>query len=324
VVTINDEAAQQALTGNTASQTVASLNRDTAGAQIAAQRQDAQALQRQVVAERAIMQEAVKQFTVIGDKVYRKETEAKKLVNITCQENKAACSQAVVTLAQIEAVNGKITSFNNGMLNDEQAALVNAYMQTTGQQLQGGVIVVVNPMINDVVSEAAWVVWKKVEEVFGFGTSSVGDLNLALQAIALSKGAKLDTVSHSAGNFGVAEMLRRLDESGAKEAAVGIVTMFGSPVNAQGTANTVNTITSGQGAVQQSTHKDDWVGTVFGGNAPTGGQDTTFSNSHGSYTGSLPSVHNPNWDSNELRDLTNQVWGNERFSQPVTITPSSK
>jgi hypothetical protein len=68
--------------------------------------------------------------------------------------------------------------------------------------------VVVNPRINEVVCEAAWVAWKKVEDVFGFGTSSVGDLNLALQAIALAQGVKLDTVSHSAGNFGVAEMLR--------------------------------------------------------------------------------------------------------------------
>ena len=233
-------------------------------------------MQQTVEAERVIKQEAVKQITVIGDKVYRKETEEKKLVNITCKENKTACSQAVVTLDQIDAVNGKIKAFNNGMLNDEQAALVNAYMQATGQQLQDGVIVVVNPRINDVVSEAAWAAWKKVEEVFGFGTSSVGDLNLALQTIALTQGAKLDTRSHSAGNFGVAEMLRRLDESGARDAAIGTVTMFGSPVNAQGTANTVNAvnaITSEQGTVQHSTHKDDFVGPVFGGNSATGGID---------------------------------------------------
>ena len=53
-----------------------------------------------------------------------------------------------------------------------------------------------------------------------------------------------------------------------KMQAIGTVTMFGSPVNAQGTANTVNAvnaITSEQGTVQHSTHKDDFVGTVFGG-----------------------------------------------------------
>jgi hypothetical protein len=207
------------------------------------------------------------------------------------------------------------------MLNDEQAALMNAYMQATGQQLQDGVIVVVNPMINDVVSEAAWVAWKKVEEVFGFGfgTSSVGDLNLALAAIALAQGATLDTVSHSAGNFGVAEMLRRLDETGTKDAAIGTVTMFGSPVNVQGTANTVNTITSGQGTVQQSTHRDDAVGTFVGGNTPTGGPSTNLLEAHGVYTGYLPDpVVNP-----ELRDRTEHVWGPGQLSVPVLVLPGS-
>ncbi len=324
VVTITNEARQQQLTGTNGQETVASRNRDTDTAQMAAQKQDVQAMKQTMEAERVIKNEAFKQITVIGDKVYRKETEEKKLVNITCQENRTACSQAVVTLDQIDAVNGKITTFNNGMLNDEQAALMNAYMQATGQKLQDGVIVVVNPMINDVVSEAAWVAWKKVEEVFGFGTSSVGDLNLALAAIALAQGAKLDTVSHSAGNFGVAEMLRRLDETGVKDAAIGTITMFGSPVNAQGTANVVNTITSGQGTVQQSTHKDDFVGTVAGGNPATGGIDAPFKDAHSAYTGDLPSVLNADGERNKMRNITDAAWGDGIISQPVKVLPAMK
>ena len=70
-VTITDEAAQQATTGKTAGQTVASLNRNTAGAQTAAQKLDVQAMQQTVEAERAIKQEAVKQFTTLSDDAYR-------------------------------------------------------------------------------------------------------------------------------------------------------------------------------------------------------------------------------------------------------------
>jgi esterase/lipase superfamily enzyme len=77
-------------------------------------------------------------------------------------------------------------------------------------------------------------------QVFGFGTSSVGDLNLALEAIAATSNAKLDTISHSAGNFAPDEMLRRMGEGNMSDAQIGKVTMFGSPVNAQDTADKVS------------------------------------------------------------------------------------
>jgi len=87
--------------------------------------------------------------------------------------------------------------------------------------------------------------------------------------------------------------------------AVGTVTMFGSPVNAQGTANTVNTITSGQGTVQQSTHRDDAVGTFIGGNTPTGGLPSSFGDAHSTYG---PNVQ---------RDDKYRVWGTEQGSVSV-------
>lgn len=70
-VRITDQAGQQAKTGKTAEETVASLNRDTAGAHTAAQKQDVQAMEQTVEAERAIRQEAVKQFTNLSDEAYR-------------------------------------------------------------------------------------------------------------------------------------------------------------------------------------------------------------------------------------------------------------
>jgi filamentous hemagglutinin len=272
-------------------------------------------------------------LTVVGDKIYRKETEQKRLDRISCESaNKENCSrQENVTLDQVKAVNGKITAINNGMLNTEDQAAIVAYMQSTGMQLQDGVLVVVNPKINDEISEAVWVAWKKVEQVFGFGTSSAGELNLALQTIAAAQGAKLDTNSHSAGNFAVDEMLRKLQESGATNAAVGTVTMFGSPVNAQDTSDKVNAVTSGQGTTKQATHVNDFVGTLFGGNTPTGGNPNTGAlDAHSSYTGEittsdkntpqLPGVKDLQAPK-QIQERANESWG---YSKPVVVPPRPK
>jgi filamentous hemagglutinin len=294
---------------------------------------DVAALQQQVQQKQASNMLLVNAFTVVGDKIYRKETEQKRLDRISCETaNKENCKrQENVTLEQVKAVNGKITAINNGMLNTEDQAAIVAYMQSTGMQLQDGVLVVVNPKINDVLSEAAWVAWKKVEQVFGFGTSSAGELNLALQTIAAAQGAKLDTNSHSAGNFAVDEMLRKLQESGTTNAAIGTVTMFGSPVNAQDTSDKVNAVTGGQGTTKQATHVNDFVGTLFGGNTPTGGNPNTGAlDAHSSYTGELTTSDKSTpqlsgvknlMAPDQIQERTNGSWG---YSKPVVVPPRVK
>ena len=64
-VTILNEEKQQQLTGKTADKTVTSLNRDTANAQVAAQRLDVQAMERTAQAEQAIKQQAFKEVTTV-------------------------------------------------------------------------------------------------------------------------------------------------------------------------------------------------------------------------------------------------------------------
>ncbi|MEJ7139175.1 hemagglutinin repeat-containing protein [Amphibiibacter pelophylacis] len=289
---------------------------------------DVVALQDKAQQKQASQQLLINALAVVGDKIYRKETEEKKLIRIQCETaNKENCvRQDSVTLDQIKAIKGKITAVNNGMLNSEEQTLIVGYMQSTGIQLQDGVLVVVNPQANDVISEGAWVTWKKIEQVFGFGTSSAGELNLALVAIAASQGAKLDTISHSAGNFAVDEMLRKLQDSGVKDAAVGTVTMFGSPVNAQSTSNRVGEVTNSQGVTQQSTHVNDFVGSLFGGNSPTGGSPEIGSlPSHSSYTGDLTSSESalpqfPNVPSpRAIRNFTDKAWLPNQFSAPLVV-----
>ena len=310
-----------------------SVSTDTSNTNRTLAKADVVGLQKSAQEQQASNMLLVNAMTVVGDKIYRKETEQKKVDRIQCESaNKENCSrQENVSLDQVKAVNGKITAINNGMLNTEDQAAIVAYMQSTGIQLKDGVLVVVNPKINDVMSEGAWVAWKKVEQVFGFGTSSAGELNLALQAIAATQGAKLDTNSHSAGNFAVDEMLRKLQESGATNAAVGTVTMFGSPVNAQDTSDKLNVVTNGQGTTKQATHVNDFVGTLFGGNTPTGGNPNTGAlDAHSSYTGEmttsdkntpqLPGVKDL-LAPDQIQERANGSWG---YSKPVVVPPSPK
>lgn len=76
---------------------------------------------------------------------------------------------------------------------------------------------------------------------------------------------------------------------------------------------------------------NDFVGTLFGGNTPTGGNPKTGAlDAHSSYTGELitseknksqlPEVKNlpsPKF----LKDATNNSWG---YSRPIVIPPQSK
>jgi len=70
-VTIADQQRQRELTGKTAEETVASLNRDTTNANTPVQRQDVERMRKTVEAEWAIKNEAVKQIAVLTDESYR-------------------------------------------------------------------------------------------------------------------------------------------------------------------------------------------------------------------------------------------------------------
>jgi filamentous hemagglutinin len=324
--------------GKAVSTDTTSTNRTLSKADVAGLQSQAQQQQ----ADNMLLFQSLK---MVGDKIYRKETEAKKLVQMTCAAaNKEQCSATEVGIAQVKSVEKIVTAFNNGMLSTEQNALLTAYMQATGSQLQNGVLVIVNPQANDMVSEGAWVVWKKIEQVFGFGTSSAGQLNLALEAIAATQNAKVDTIDHSAGNFAVAERNRVLQDQGTTNAAIGTQTMFGSPVNAQDQANQVSAITNGEGTVQQATQQNDFVGRWFSlsatqgaSNPATPSQTGSLGNpnvggveAHTAYTGDLttstskdtqvPSIEKSPF---KIREATDTVWDKGGYSQPKVVTPKA-
>ena len=87
-------------------------------------------------------------------------------------------------------------------------------------------------------------------------------------------------------------------------------------------ADRVSIATGDTGQVLQSTHMNDSVGALLGGNSQTGGLPSSFLDAHGSYTGYLPDPEiNPKLEL--LRDRTDNVWGPGQISVPVLVPPSS-
>ncbi|MDX1253526.1 MAG: hypothetical protein IDH49_15000 [Gammaproteobacteria bacterium] len=89
------------------------------------------------------------------------------------------------------------------------------------------------------------------------------------------------------------------------------IQLNGSAGNAPNVKNNAGQITSGQAQVFQSTHKDDFVGTFIGGNAPTGGISGPdgFVGAHGSY------------GPNKRDDKSAPYWGSGQKSQSILVTP---
>jgi filamentous hemagglutinin len=91
-VIITDEARQIGLTGKSAEATVASLNRDTANAQTAAQKLDVQAMKQKVLAEQTIKNGAFTAVTINTDDAYNARFKTgNPLYLVTCNTTPEAC-----------------------------------------------------------------------------------------------------------------------------------------------------------------------------------------------------------------------------------------
>jgi filamentous hemagglutinin len=316
----------------TSKDTVAGLNRDTATAHTAAQKQDVQAMQQKMEAERAIKQEAFKQITAVTtDLVYKQQTGDQKIILQICEAGGQNCRQEKVDAADVKVINGKAYVFNNGIMTNETQALETAARQSGDTANAQGVYAIINPYTGNPVAEVLSAGWDKLNEITSAAlpVSSASEANIDVRNVVKVQGGLVIEVDHSRGTLtsaiGTAEQVNR----GVTDAAIGSVTFNGGAANAQRMADNVDAATggrvsAGEVTVQQSTHQNDLVGNVIGGNAPTGGNQIPFLDSHRSYTGSLPPELDPNGDRNDLRDFTNKAWGDGKISQPVKITPSSK
>jgi len=143
-VTVGNSEKQQALTGQTAEQAVASLNRDTANSHTAAVKQDVQALQEKVEAERTIKNEFFRQITIDTDAAYKSmfKKEAR-FYKVTCSASPQECLKnpglvAIKEISSEEAKRDGSVLAVNGILNEKdragQLAYQNAPVDASGNK----------------------------------------------------------------------------------------------------------------------------------------------------------------------------------------------
>lgn len=344
-VKITDEAGQQALTGKTVEQAVARLNRDTDNAQTAAQKQDVQAMKETVEAEQKIKQAAYGNLIAVTDAVYFADNGAKKILLLKkCDPSESGCGANGTKTAEIDVSktplvtgpDGKIYVFNNGINNTEQESLSNAAKQLGDKALEQGIYVVVNPYTGNIVSEVVYAGVDKLREITGsFGMSNSAEANIDLrnavqqynQTVSPDKQLQIVEVDHSRGSMTGSIATQNQVQNGNTQLPLSTVTFNGGAANAERMADAVQQATSRnatQGQVWESTHKDDFVGTFFGGNVVTGGNTVDFLKAHSSYTTDLPPERLNSADKNPLRALTDATWGDGQISSPILVSPTNR
>lgn len=323
-IVITDSERQQALYGLDAEKTLTDINRDTDNAHSTARRLDVEAMVQAVEVKREIREESFKEITAqTTDLVYKQQTADKKIILQTCDAGGTNCRQTQVSADEVKVVDGKVYVFNNGIMNSETQALDNAAKQSDAAANVQGVYVIVNPHTGNPVAEVLTAGWDKLNEILGAALpiSSAAEANIGVREAANNQSGVVIEVSHSRGTLTSSIATAQQLNDGVNDAAIGSVTFNGAAANAQRMADRVDQVTGGQGVVLQSTHKDDFVGTFFGWNTPTGGLDSSFPNSHGAYTGGLPAEFNLDGSYNGIRELTNKAWGEGEIGRPVIVRP---
>ena len=341
-VTITDSAEQAKLTGHTAEDTVARLNRDTDTAQTAASRQDVATMQRQVEAEQEIKQAvyagAVKFTYESYRKIFLQEHPVYELLrdedgHPLIDENTG--KQKLRLLSEEEKRNlkpgpdGKIDIAANGIFNDEQAAAKYALQHASGT---GPQYMVYFPEANNALSELLVAGYQKFLEGDMLGLS-----NSAVQvkdAMALYGQSGLHMDGHSRGSMTIGNALESIADAADKRGALSgtTVNFFGPAYNAadadillSGLQNRTAFPEENQvGMVlKYQTHVADPVGRLIGGNPPTGG---TIPQGSGvlkemvrAVTGHENTAHNlyfvdrdnfkPETDKLIVKSLVNGYWG---------------
>ncbi len=213
----------------------------------------------------------------------------------------------------------------NGGPNDPKAA------QNLAEQNSSGVAqyLVHFPQANTLVAELLVAGYQKFLE-----NGTTGLTNATQQNVDLIKqtGGDITLDGHSRGGMTVGNALTAVQEQGGAGGKTN-VNLYGSAYNAQDAANTVNQITNGQGQVTSQVHKDDFVGTVLGGNAATGGTSPAGSSTLQEWIkmlGGGSTAHNNYGEGKEMpngqggtKSNVGDYWEGEK-PKPQTVLPSGK
>jgi len=288
-VEITNETRQLALSGKTADQTVASLNRDESNAHGAAERIDYEAMRRQVEAEQAIKAAIASQAVKFSDEAYRKifiekhpmyEVVMDKDGNTQFDETGRPILRELSALEKTTlkpGSDGKIRIAPNGIFNDAVAAGTYAVQHSTAQ---GPQYVIYFPEANNVVSELLVAGYQKFLENDFWGlsnsTSQVKDVMVQYG----QSGLHLD--GHSRGSMTIGNALESLGSVPNAQGALSNTTInfFGPAYNAQKADNLLDFLQGRQSlpakqqpatVLQFQNHGADPVGGWIGHNPPTGG-----------------------------------------------------
>ena len=94
---------------------------------------------------------------------------------------------------------------------------------------------------------------------------------------------RIEEANHSRGSLTASHATQLLIYEGNSDVPIANVLFNGAAANADRMADRIEQVTGGQGEVWQSTHQNDFVGKLIGGNAPTGGQTAGFGDAHSHY-----------------------------------------
>ena len=113
-----------------------------------------------------------------------------------------------------------------------------------------------------------------------FGINNAAEPNIDLLNSARAAGASVEMTGHSRGGIVLENVTGRIRQDGVTNAPITNIQLNGSAGSAQNVQGNLNRITSGQGQVNQSTHQNDLVGRIIGGNSSTGGLPSSFGDAH--------------------------------------------
>lgn len=349
IVTITDQAGQQQRTGQSAEQTVVSLNRDPANAQTSAQKQDVQAMERTVAAERAIKEAVYKEAVKFTDESYRtifiKKAEVYELGkdkdgNIT----RRALSESEKNELKPGA-DGKVHIVDNGIFNDADYASKNGLQHSATSE---PLYLVHFPEADNGISEILVAGYQKFLEGDALGLANATQETKNIMNTYGQQGLVLD--GHSRGSLTIENAMASIENhTNAVGSLSGTyVSLFGPAQNVLNADNTLAILqnrdavtdlaTKNSMVIHYQVHAADPVGTLLGQNDSTGGTipegSSVFTEQTRAATGQENTAHNlyftnevnfkPGLDLDDRKKLISDFWGgNTPVLVPVRTYPAT-
>ncbi len=296
-IVIRDEVGQVMRSGQSAQATVANLLRDTSATHRSLEQVDVGEMTQEARREQADNMLAFNALATFTDEVNRRAfVDVAKIYKVERDENGNSIGSEVPTdnWGSLEkGPDGKVHISNNGIFNTLDDALSNA-LQNAGAY-RGAQYLIYFPQSNSVISELMIAGYMKFVE-----NRSVGLTNATQQTVSLMSQYGKDGMvvsGHSRGGMTTGNALEVVSSLNESENALSNtqVRLYGSAYNAQKAANILYSASGGEGEVIDQTHKDDFVGTILGGNEGTGGISRDGYSKIGEWFNIMsggPSVHN--------------------------------